>query len=620
MLTNSNPVTYNMAMPGLSKKQIRLVRKHLYRMPPEEAARKLNLPLTLVNTYAEKHPPHRTGETKPDSSIPVRTIQDLKQLITGSMGIIILLVLVTAGIYVNVLPGELLFDDVAYLGNNPAISTPGFIIQSPLTMGKALVNWITYLASGGAPWAYHAVNIVFHTGTVIAVFILAGLLSGRPAAIIAASLTVVHPIFTESVSWIGGGGYAMYTFWFILSLVFFVISKSGRRWTVVSVICLALSLVTSEKALALPLAYPVLEHLRRGLKKNWLGLVPYLAVTALWGEYVFIFSGYFATRVETFNTWYDRTAYFNPLVHIPTAVSTYLQILAWPKDLTFFYTQLNYTVTEYIIRLIVFIIATGLTILAYRKNKTVFFLITVCFLSLLPSFSPLVISWHVAERYFYTGAVALIIIAALGVDRLLIAKPKLRKPIIIGITIAIVGLGLRTMLRNRDWISQESITRATIRTSPNDARTQNNMGNIYFRNGELDRAEESYNRALTLTSIRFRRSGIFFNLGLIYDKRGQMPRAYGYYRQAIESDPKNQDPYKRMSSVAYDRGEYTVAKETLELAISNGIRIPFFYTNLGAVYDKLGNRPKALEMLRESLQLDPKNAYTLERLKKIEAN
>jgi hypothetical protein len=54
--------------------------------------------------------------------------------------------------------------------NNPRIDSFGFVLDTPLTVAKALVNWLTYKIGGRTPAPFHMVNIALHAGAVLTVF------------------------------------------------------------------------------------------------------------------------------------------------------------------------------------------------------------------------------------------------------------------------------------------------------------------------------------------------------------------------------------------------------------------------------------------------------------------
>ncbi|MFL5582003.1 MAG: tetratricopeptide repeat protein [Gemmatimonadaceae bacterium] len=69
-------------------------------------------------------------------------------------------------------------------------------LYRPLTSLGFLAQWV---ASGGAPWLFHLVNVLLYAGASLAVLTLAARLLPLPAAWVAAALFAVHPVHVEVV-------------------------------------------------------------------------------------------------------------------------------------------------------------------------------------------------------------------------------------------------------------------------------------------------------------------------------------------------------------------------------------------------------------------------------------
>jgi protein O-mannosyl-transferase len=73
----------------------------------------------------------------------------------------------------------------------------GAALYRPLTMTAFSIEW---WAGHGAPWVFHAVNILLYVLTCLLVFWLATLVLTRTAAWLAAALFAVHPVHVEAVA------------------------------------------------------------------------------------------------------------------------------------------------------------------------------------------------------------------------------------------------------------------------------------------------------------------------------------------------------------------------------------------------------------------------------------
>jgi tetratricopeptide (TPR) repeat protein len=84
-----------------------------------------------------------------------------------------------------------------------------------------------------------------------------------------------------------------------------------------------------------------------------------------------------------------------------------------------------------------------------------------------------------------------------------------------------------------------------------------NLGVAYERRGEFDLAIKEYQRAAKRLPLAL------LYLGNAYFLKNQWKEAEGYYRKAIDKDPKNADAYNNLAWLYYSRGENLDEAEAL---------------------------------------------------------
>jgi tetratricopeptide (TPR) repeat protein len=101
------------------------------------------------------------------------------------------------------------------------------------------------------------------------------------------------------------------------------------------------------------------------------------------------------------------------------------------------------------------------------------------------------------------------------------------------------------VLYNRARILQEIDEDASIPVyeraaslAEHDARPAYNLGNIYWRRGERERAIAVYEQAITTDPAY---SSPYHNLGVVYEEMGQMERAIELWHKVLEIDPAHQN-------------------------------------------------------------------------------
>jgi len=177
-------------------------------------------------------------------------------------------------------------------------------------------------------------NFVFHLGTVVGIYILVGLVAESSViAFFSALIFAVHPILVESVVWISSLTYPQYSFFAIVSLILYILKDKVRQkplFIVLSLVAFFLSLMSSEKALILPLIILLYEWLFGSLKKNWKPITFSLLTLCVFGVIIFPFV---QDRIAIFSASAvtGKTEIMNPFLQIPVVLGTYLNLIFWPE-------------------------------------------------------------------------------------------------------------------------------------------------------------------------------------------------------------------------------------------------------------------------------------------------
>jgi Flp pilus assembly protein TadD len=200
------------------------------------------------------------------------------------------------------------------------------------------------------------------------------------------------------------------------------------------------------------------------------------------------------------------------------------------------------------------------------------------------------------------------------IDRISANKKRI---LMILILLIIPALLVRTVIRNFDWTSEDTLWFATYRTAPEDPRVHNNVGEYYLNRKEYDKAEPEFQKAIRLTSTR---PAPYYNLGLLYLRTGDYGRAEEYLKKSVTINDTFADGYRALSSLYFDRDEYENALSMViklkELEPENTL----VYLNLGMIYRKLGRTVEARKNLEHALSLDPQNTAARTVLEQLPAS
>jgi len=183
-----------------------------------------------------------------------------------------LIFLLGAALYVNVLAGPFLYDDVTEILSNPRVhrlsaipdlialefwtDAPGWpSLHRPVT---AATIPLLFVLGDGASWPFHLANLLLHGIVSMLLAAIVMRLTGRSVpALVAGVLFVVHPIHSEAVAWISGRSELLYAASGATAWWCHLRAREGRRavWGVAAALMLAVSLGSKETAICWPFIF-----------------------------------------------------------------------------------------------------------------------------------------------------------------------------------------------------------------------------------------------------------------------------------------------------------------------------------------------------------------------------
>ncbi len=518
---------------------------------------------------------------------------------THGIQIAVLIFLVVAA-YANSIGNAFISDDFPSIAENPLISNPRFIVSIPFVTGRYFIFYILHALFGSDPSAYRIMNILFHLGSTILVYAIVSKLHSRKLAFPSAAIFAVHPLAVESVTWISGGGYAQYAFFFLLS--FFLYLLNNRTAYVYSVISYTYMIISSEKSLPLFLLFPLYEFCMGNLRQHWRRIIPYAGISIAW--ICFFGFQYVFSRLHALETdYYTGGGLYNSALQIPVAIITYLTLFVFPVNLSFYQSELFQGWTIYTVQLVVFLLFCVACFIAYRKKRTLFFYLMLFFTPLLPSLTPLPLAWVVAERYVYLGIAGLSVVSVL----LFFSFPsKFRnKYLTVFLFVCVIGgLLTRTVIRNNDWRTSDTMWLALGKTAPSDPKTHNNLGDYYGRHGDNKKAIEEFKLAIALKPNY---PDAYHNLGNIYIAEGNRNEAKRMYQKALSYNPRLWQSRMALAGMDYEDKNYEASLRELDEVKKIQPNNPDVLANIGIIYIAIGKIDMARSMFAQSLAIDPNN-------------
>ena len=201
-----------------------------------------------------------------------------------------------------------------------------------------------------------------------------------------------------------------------------------------------------------------------------------------------------------------------------------------------------------------------------------------------------VIAFYVFARYRYPLAPFLVLFAAAGGDRLVQigrrAATLARAPLVAAVAL-VCAVGANWPLLSKDHMR---------------AASYNNLATAYREQGDLPRAIELYETALTLDENYAQAHS---NLGSALAASGNPQRAIEHYRQAVTIDADTGDLRYNYGNALLAASLYAEAAEQFRFAVQAWPQDAEAYNNLGIALASAGSMGEAAEAFREAVRLDP---------------
>jgi len=531
--------------------------------------------------------------------------------------------------------------------------------------GRPMLNFslaLSYALSGTRPWAYHAMNVAIHLLAGLALFgIVRRTLrrgTGDPAAAaralaLAATIALlwtVHPLQTESVTYIIQRAESLMGLFYLLTLYGFVRGigghdggrpsfakassfaeasadlsageKAARRasscWFGLSWLACLFGMATKEVMVSAPLMVLLYDRtfVAGSFREAWRrrrGV--HLALASTW-----ILLGWLAIGTGSRSGTAGLGANLPWSDYVATqayASVRYLRLALWPHPLVFDYGTVVATgVPALLPSVLVLAILIGGTLIALWRGWAAGFLGAWFFAILAPTALVPVATQTIAEHRMYLPLAAVLAALVLGVEGLgerfqegARRRAALRAVLAGGLVLA-AGYGTMTVRRNAVYGSEAALWSDTVAQWPRNARAHAQLGNALYRSGRVAEAAGQFRLALALQPSG--NADAHYDLGNCLMQEGRLPEATAHFEEAVRLDPGNSDFHNNLGNalaaslrLADAMREYRAALQAdpgNALARSN---LAVAYFNSGNVMAQTGRMPDAIGLYEEALRLHP---------------
>ncbi len=494
------------------------------------------------------------------------------------LNLLLAAVVATAGllVYINSFAGVMLFDDTKHIVNNDAIRTLSPVTQHLWGPRRPLVQLslaVNYAASGLRVWGYHAFNLAVHLLAAVTLFGLvrrtllrqsraeraeiSPALESSAASWLAfavALLWVVHPLNTQSVTYLIQRGESMMGLFYLLTLYCTargVGSPHRRWWYAAAIVACALGMGSKAVMVTAPLIALLYDRIFiapsvvQALRQRW---PLYAGLSATW--VVLLFTGVargvlsppagvaagVGLGVQDSSPWtYALTQ--------PGVILNYLRLAVVPHALCLDYDwPLAETAGAIVWPAVAITALLFATLWSLRRRPRAGFLGACFFVILAPTSSVIPIMDRAFEHRMYLPLVAVIALLVLGVRAALLrlgelspAIKRLRVPAATGLLLAAVTIsGLLTVRRNADYHSEETMWGDVVAKRPDNPRAHTNLGKALGDAGRHEEARLSYLAALRIHPDRLAAQS---GLAVVLKRQRRYEEAVAEFRKALEIEP-----------------------------------------------------------------------------------
>ncbi|MDP2912171.1 MAG: tetratricopeptide repeat protein [Candidatus Omnitrophota bacterium] len=506
---------------------------------------------------------------------------------------IFVILLLTLLVYLPSFHTPFQFDDVKNVVGERVVENPGLtdIFQHSksrfllfLTMG------LNYYFGKYNVFGYHLINLIIHTLSSLLVFALSFIIFNSPRlmrlnlkpysfmlAFFSSMIFAIHPIQTQSVTYIWQRGESMAGMFYFLSIFLYArfrliqINGGGKKlgWLfyMLCFVSMTLCSLTKETSMTLPAAILIYEICflskdMNELKSSLKYLIPIL---------LFVLTPIMITKLESQSGTISIrfTEYYIPYYCAKIRMlikSLLLMALPINQSLEYDFTW-SISFTDLILTsgsLIILFSLIAICIFSFKRNPLISFAISWFYLTL--SITTLVFLEDIFfEHYLYLPLFAYsIIVPALSLS--IVNNLNINRKWWVAFIVILVTLySAATYNRNLVWKTGISLWEDAVKKSPYKPISHYTLGVYYLRAKRYEDASKEYSLALKLKP---RYPEAYYRLGEYYSILGNAEKSIENYKIALQINPEFFEAYLNLGNVYLTAGKYKNARDCFNNALA----------------------------------------------------
>jgi Tfp pilus assembly protein PilF len=458
---------------------------------------------------------------------------------------------------------------------------------------------------------FRITNTILHLLVCFSLFSLYNLiLNKRYIALMLALIFSLHPVNTETVSWITSRNNILVTLFGILSLIFYIRSYRNQKYYeyILSVIFFSFAVFCKEFGLMLLPVFFLYQRIFNDEKKiTFIELREYC-------PFIIVSIIYFFFRhnvIESLLTPAGFSDVFTRIYNFPYVFLLNLKLVFFPYKLHSFFIKYPENILNTASLISIFLILMLVILLwIYRKNRILIFFVIAFFILLFPVLNiiPTSAPYLIAMRWLYFPMPFILMILTLPIEKLYGWNKKMTLYLFIGILIC---LGSSTYTLNRFlWHSPEDFFKQEVGHF-NNRFYYDGMGFIYGKEKKYELAMKFHEMSIS-EGIRLNINYIEYAELLI--EKGRPEKALEYLDKAWNVN----FAHNRMARILHDKGviyfklnNLAEAERNILQAINLSPDEPVYWEDLGVVQGGMGRHKDAIESFKKALRfgIDSKSIF-----------
>ena len=420
---------------------------------------------------------------------------------------------------------------------------------------------------------FHFSNIAYHILATFLLFLFFMELGyDRLRSMLFGLFFLVHPMVTQAVAWVPGRNDTLLAIFIIGSFIFWLkfLKQGRRRYLLLHLFFYILALLTKENGVVLPLMIVLYTAvvIRPAFSRYFLAGIGWVIITLVWA--VARHNALGGAAAVPFSL--QLLSVFKSL----PAMIPFLGKVLFPFNLSVFPILADMKVSA-ILGILTLVV---LGFLVWRSKPKQWFL---CFFGLLwfvaflaPSFVSVnhqIPNFSEHRSYLSLAGILLFILATGPVVKINFTRPV---PVSVFLGICLLFSGL-TFLHARYFKDQLTFWQNAVDTSPSHAFNYNNLGAMYFLQGDFPKAEPYFRKALEINPAEPMANS---NTGLICMNTNRPAEAEKYYLEEIRVNPAYDHAYYNLGLLCYKQGRYDESFSLWEKTLTINPAYSEAYNNL----------------------------------------